>query len=92
MFPSIVHPDSEVRGHRGGEVVYLSLDHVLAVQAEVKHTAVQVDGSFRVQLLQNPIQGDERPCTADTSTNTHTHVKHQIITVQKLREHILDKE
>lgn len=92
MFPSIVHPDSEVRGHSGGEVVYLSLDHVLAVQAEVKHTAVQVDGSFRVQLLQNPIQGDERPCTADTSTNTHTHVKHQIITVQKLRQHILDKE
>lgn len=75
-------------------MVYLSLDHVLAVQAEVKHTAVQVDGSFRVQLLQNPIQGDERPCTSDTSTNTHTHthVKHQIITVQKLREHILDKE
>lgn len=73
-------------------MVYLSLDHVLAVQAEVKHTAVQVDGSFRVQLLQNPIQGDERPCTADTSTNTHTHVKHQIITVQKLRQHILDKE
>lgn len=25
-------------------------------------------------------------------THTHTHVKHQIITVQKLREHILDKE
>lgn len=34
--------------------VYLSLDHVLAVQAQ--HTAVQVDVSFRVQLLQNPIQ------------------------------------
>lgn len=65
---SIVTQRSEVTG-----VVYLSLDHVLAVQAEVKHAAVQVDGSFRVQLLQNPIQGDERPCTADTSTNTHTH-------------------
>lgn len=52
-------------------VVYLSLDHVLTVQTEVKHTAVQVDGSFRVQLLQNPIQGDKCSCAPDTSTE-HT--------------------
>lgn len=52
--------------------LYLSLDHMLAVQLEVEDTAVQVDGSFGVQLLQNPIQGDEGPCTANTSTNTHT--------------------
>lgn len=67
---------------------YLSLDHVLAVQAEVKHTAIQVDGSFRVQLLQNPIQGDERPCTAHTSTNTHTQstVKQQIFTFKTLED------
>lgn len=68
--------------------MYLGLDHVLAVQAEVEHTAVQVDGSFRVQLLQDPIQGDERPCTANTRTNTHTHtestVKQQILVFKAL--------
>jgi len=65
---------SEETGRKGppqGLFVYLSLDHVLAVQAEVKHAAVQVDGSFRVQLLQNPIQGDEGPCASNTSTK-HT--------------------
>lgn len=70
--------------------MYLSLDHVLAVQAEVKHTAIQVDGSFTVQLLQNPIQGDERPRTAHTSANTHTHtqstVKQQIFTFKTLED------
>lgn len=47
-------------------ILTLSLDHVLAVQAEVKHAAVEVDGSFGVQLLQDSVQGDERPCTAHT--------------------------
>lgn len=68
--------------------MYLRLDHVLAVKAEVEHAAVQVDGSFGVQLLQNPIQSDERPGTAHTSTNTHTHRQ---ISVKSLRaQHFLN--
>lgn len=49
-------------------ILALSLDHVLAVQAEVEHAAVKVDGSFGVQLLQNPIQSNEGPCAPDSST------------------------
>lgn len=61
--------------------MYLRLDHVLAVKAEVEHAAVQVDGSFGVQLLQNPIQSDERPGTAHTSTNAHTTTHRLVWTV-----------
>lgn len=32
-------------------ILALGLDHVLAVQAEVEYTAVQVNGSFGVHLL-----------------------------------------
>ncbi len=67
--------------------VYLSLDHVLAVKAEVKHAAIQVDGSFRVQLLQNPIQGDERPRTANTGTETHTHTHTQSAVIEEIFTH-----
>lgn len=52
---------------------YLSLDHVLTMQSHVKHTTVKVDGSFGVQLLENPIQGDEGSCTAHTSTSARAH-------------------
>lgn len=56
------------------QVEYLGLDHVLTVQAEVEHAAIQVDGSFRVQLLQDPIQSDEGAGAADSSTDTQTAV------------------
>lgn len=46
---------------------------MLAVQAEVEHAAVKVDGSFGVQLLQNPIQSNEGPCAPDSSTNKQKH-------------------
>lgn len=49
-------------------ILALSLHHVLAMKSEVKHTAVQVDGAFRVQLLQNSIQSYKSPSAANTST------------------------
>lgn len=52
-------------------ILTLGLDHVLTVQTEVEHAAVQVHGSFRVQLLQNTIQRDERPGSSDAGTAVH---------------------
>lgn len=66
----------------------LGLDHVLAVQPQVEHTAVQVDGSFGVQLLQNSIQGDEGPRAPDSSTDMQTYpvskdLKHRNLQIEE---------
>lgn len=49
-------------------VLALSLHHVLSMETLVKHTAIQVYGAFRVQLLQNSIQSNESPSAANTGT------------------------
>lgn len=53
-------------------IAYLSLGHVLSVQPLVEHTAVEVDGPFRVQLLQNPVQSNEGPGATNSGAETRT--------------------